>query len=89
MRSIKESQQMMDIDKSSQDNQILVIKGGQRKKYGGQYGKICNQDILVMSNFIIVKNFITYWLNVQNSSSLCEKSRIVLLLKMWLLMMMI
>jgi len=82
MRSIKESQQMMDIDKSSQDSQILVIKGGQRKKYGGQYGKDCNQDIFVLSNFIIVMNFIIHWLNVQNSSSLCEKSRIVLLLKM-------
>ena len=40
MRSLKESQQMMGGDKSSEDNQILVTKGEQgKKKYGGQHGR--------------------------------------------------
>lgn len=34
MRALKESKQIMDVDGSSYDNQILVTKGG-KKKYCG------------------------------------------------------
>jgi hypothetical protein len=34
VKSLKESQQLIGVDKSSNDNQILVSKGWQRNNYG-------------------------------------------------------
>jgi len=39
VRLLKESQQMMDVHKSSEENQILVTNGWQRKNYGDQYSR--------------------------------------------------
>lgn len=39
MRTLKESPQITDCDKSSKDNQILVTKGEQGKKYGDKHGR--------------------------------------------------
>lgn len=36
---LKGSQQMISIDQSSEENQVLVVRGGQRKNYGDQYGR--------------------------------------------------
>jgi len=39
VKSLKESQQRMGVDKSSEDNQIPVTKGGQVNNYHDQYGR--------------------------------------------------
>lgn len=39
VRSLKERQQMMDVDKSLEDNQILVTKDHQRRSYGDQHDR--------------------------------------------------
>lgn len=38
VKSLKDNQQMMSIDKSLKENYILIVKGRQRKNYGDQYG---------------------------------------------------
>lgn len=66
VKSLKESQQMMGIDQSPEENQVLVAKGGHRKNYGDQYGIVFNKEIWVLSSVIIVNDLVTCNLDVHN-----------------------
>lgn len=49
VKSLKESQQMMGVNNSPEDNQILITKGGQGKSYSDQYGrKVQQKDMSIV-----------------------------------------